>query len=412
MLSFDRLTVKAGEAIQAAAVESRRRGNPEVHGVHLLLALLDQQEGIVVPVLQKLGLPVPLIRQRTDEAIGRMARVEGGAEPRLSRDLNRALDVADQEARRLGDEYVSTEHLLLGLTEEADDAGRIILWNTAGRSPLPAAIEGHQSGVNAMAFAADSSFLVTGSCAPAAPEAACPAGEISVWNLPDGSRRARFEDHAGEVTALALSAGDRYLASSDDETLIVRELPEGQIIREIEAGDAAIASLAFSPTDPGLLAYGSEDGSVRVIDLASGAVAEFVAHSDRVSDVAFSPAGDLLATGSRDGTIALWQAGQEWLPLLTSMSGFGSYCLTEPGAGSDAAAITTSAIRDGDEFVLTGVKQFISGGGEASVYIVMARTGDPVRAGSPRSSCRPTRQACRSASLSTRWGGTRSRRVR
>ena len=68
---------------------------------------------------------------------------------------------------------------------------------------------------------------------------------------------------------------------------------------------------------------------------------------------------------------------EEWLPLLTSMSGFGSYCLTEPGAGSDAAAITTSAIRGGDEFVLTGVKQFISGGGEASVYIVMARTGDP-----------------------------------
>ncbi|SIT86841.1 hypothetical protein SAMN05880545_2650 [Microbacterium sp. RU33B] len=66
-----------------------------------------------------------------------------------------------------------------------------------------------------------------------------------------------------------------------------------------------------------------------------------------------------------------------WLPRLVSMDALGSYCLTEPGAGSDAAAITTSAIRDGDEFVLTGVKQFISGGGEASVYIVMARTGEP-----------------------------------
>lgn len=65
----------------------------------------------------------------------------------------------------------------------------------------------------------------------------------------------------------------------------------------------------------------------------------------------------------------------EWLPVLASMEGFGSYCLTEPGAGSDAAAITTSAIRDGDEYVLTGVKQFISGGGEAAVYVVMARTG-------------------------------------
>jgi len=67
----------------------------------------------------------------------------------------------------------------------------------------------------------------------------------------------------------------------------------------------------------------------------------------------------------------------EWLPTLTSMQGFGAYCLTEPGAGSDAAAIATSAIRDGDEYVITGVKQFISGGGEASVYVVMARTGDP-----------------------------------
>lgn len=66
----------------------------------------------------------------------------------------------------------------------------------------------------------------------------------------------------------------------------------------------------------------------------------------------------------------------QWLPLLTSMQGFGAYCLTEPGAGSDAAAIATSAIRDGDDYVLTGVKQFISGAGEASVYIVMARTGE------------------------------------
>lgn len=67
----------------------------------------------------------------------------------------------------------------------------------------------------------------------------------------------------------------------------------------------------------------------------------------------------------------------EWLPRLVTMADLGAYCLTEPGAGSDAAAITTSAIRSGDEYVLTGVKQFISGAGEASVYVVMARTGEP-----------------------------------
>ncbi len=67
----------------------------------------------------------------------------------------------------------------------------------------------------------------------------------------------------------------------------------------------------------------------------------------------------------------------EWLPGLVAMTDLGAYCLTEPGAGSDAAAIATTAIRDGDEFVLTGVKQFISGGGEAAVDVVMARTGEP-----------------------------------
>ncbi|MBN8204387.1 acyl-CoA dehydrogenase family protein [Microbacterium esteraromaticum] len=67
----------------------------------------------------------------------------------------------------------------------------------------------------------------------------------------------------------------------------------------------------------------------------------------------------------------------QWLPQLTAMEQFGGYCLTEPGAGSDAANITTSATRDGDDYLITGVKQFISGAGEAGVYVVMARTGEP-----------------------------------
>jgi alkylation response protein AidB-like acyl-CoA dehydrogenase len=66
-----------------------------------------------------------------------------------------------------------------------------------------------------------------------------------------------------------------------------------------------------------------------------------------------------------------------WLPGLVEMTDLASYCLTEPGAGSDAAAITTSARRDGDDYVLNGTKQFISGAGAAAVYLVMARTGEP-----------------------------------
>lgn len=65
-----------------------------------------------------------------------------------------------------------------------------------------------------------------------------------------------------------------------------------------------------------------------------------------------------------------------WLPPLCSLTARASYCLTEPEAGSDAAALRTRAVRDGDGYVLTGVKQFISGGGSSDVYVVMARTGE------------------------------------
>ncbi|ROZ88652.1 acyl-CoA dehydrogenase family protein [Gordonia sp. OPL2] len=65
-----------------------------------------------------------------------------------------------------------------------------------------------------------------------------------------------------------------------------------------------------------------------------------------------------------------------WVPRMASMDAVASYCLTEPGAGSDAAALSTRAVRSGDDYVLTGVKQFISGAGASDVYVLMARTGD------------------------------------
>ena len=141
MLSHDKLTVKAGEAIQAAASDARNRGNAEIHGVHLLDALLNQDEGIVVPILQKLEIPVPVVQGRVRQAIERMARVEGGADPRIARDLSRALDVAEKESRALEDQFVSTEHLLLGLTAEKDDAGRILREAGAGVERVREALE-------------------------------------------------------------------------------------------------------------------------------------------------------------------------------------------------------------------------------------------------------------------------------
>jgi butyryl-CoA dehydrogenase len=66
---------------------------------------------------------------------------------------------------------------------------------------------------------------------------------------------------------------------------------------------------------------------------------------------------------------------RQWLPRLCTMELLASYCLTEPGSGSDAAALRTRAVRDGDDYVLNGQKQFISGAGAGDVYVVMVRTG-------------------------------------
>ncbi|GMR12360.1 MAG: ATP-dependent chaperone ClpB [Gemmatimonadota bacterium] len=140
MLSAERLTVKASEAIQAAAAEARRRESAEILGLHLVHALLDQEEGVVTPVLKKLGVQVPLLRERLAEALSRLPKVSGGADPGLARDLSRALDKAESWARELEDEYVSTEHLLIALTEEEGDAGELLRDGGATREAVVEAL--------------------------------------------------------------------------------------------------------------------------------------------------------------------------------------------------------------------------------------------------------------------------------
>ena len=126
-MNFERLTVKAGEAIQAAATAARQAGNPSIEDLHLLAALLAQDEGIVVPVLQKVGVNVSRLRQEVEAATGRLPKQYGGSQPTISRELNAILDRAEQEARDLKDEYVSTEHLLLALAQTKGSTTRDLL---------------------------------------------------------------------------------------------------------------------------------------------------------------------------------------------------------------------------------------------------------------------------------------------
>jgi ATP-dependent Clp protease ATP-binding subunit ClpB len=126
MINPDRLTVKASEALNEALELARRAGNPLVYDLHLLLALLSQDEGIVVPILQKLGVSVAQLR----EAVGReMARYpkQSNAQPTLSRELNQVFDKAEGDAKKLGDEFVSTEHFLLALSDVKGTESRNLL---------------------------------------------------------------------------------------------------------------------------------------------------------------------------------------------------------------------------------------------------------------------------------------------
>jgi len=126
MINPDRLTVKAGEAFNEAITLARRNGNPQVYDLHLLSALLEQDESIVVPILQKTGASVTSIRDRIKREIDRYPK-QTDAQPSVSRELNQVFDRAEAEAKTLGDQFVSTEHLLLALADTKGTESRTVL---------------------------------------------------------------------------------------------------------------------------------------------------------------------------------------------------------------------------------------------------------------------------------------------
>ncbi len=117
----DRFTIKSQEAVAGAQRLAAENRNPEVGPPHLLLALLDQEDGLVVPVLQKLDADLGAIREGTLAAIAGLPTVGGEAEPEIrpSQAFIRTLQRAEKEMAALGDEYISTEHLLLGLADKS-----------------------------------------------------------------------------------------------------------------------------------------------------------------------------------------------------------------------------------------------------------------------------------------------------
>lgn len=150
----------------------------------------------------------------------------------------------------------------------------------------------------------------------------------------------------------------------------------------------------------------SQWGGFKTDDLAYALCVEEVAAGCASSAV-------LMSVHSSVGCVPILKFGtsdqkQHWLPRMATGEVIGAFCLTEPQAGSQADALKTRAVRDGDAWVLNGAKQFVTNGARAGVAIVFAVT-DPAagKRASPPSWCRPTPLASRSADLSTRWASAR-----
>src|SRR6266702_6357472 len=115
MLRFEKMTVKAQEAIQSAQEVAARHENQQIEPMHLLAALVAQADGVVPPLLARLGVRSEVLSQEIDREIGRLPKVQGFAQQHMGRPLNDVLERAFNEADSFKDEYVSTEHLFLAI---------------------------------------------------------------------------------------------------------------------------------------------------------------------------------------------------------------------------------------------------------------------------------------------------------
>jgi ATP-dependent Clp protease ATP-binding subunit ClpB len=127
-IRWDKFTLKSQEAIQKASSVANENGQPEVLPIHLLMALVEDKEGIIVPLLQKIGVPTEQLVSTARHSIDKLPKVTGAAaEPGLSASMQKVLNDAAKEAQDFKDEYVSTEHLLLALAQNKKDPAQMLL---------------------------------------------------------------------------------------------------------------------------------------------------------------------------------------------------------------------------------------------------------------------------------------------
>ena len=144
-MDINRLTQKAQEALGSAHSKAARYGHQQVDVEHLLAALLEQDGGLAISILEKLSIDSAALKRRLDQELERMPRVSGGGASAdqiyITGRLNRLLAEAEQEAKNLKDEYVSIEHILLAMSGDSGAAGRILKEFGVTREPLTRALK-------------------------------------------------------------------------------------------------------------------------------------------------------------------------------------------------------------------------------------------------------------------------------
>jgi ATP-dependent Clp protease ATP-binding subunit ClpB len=143
MLRFEKMTVKAQEAVQSAQEVAAQHENQQIEPIHLLAALVAQADGVVPPLLARLGIHTEALTQEIDREIGRLPKVQGFAQQHMGRSLNDVLEQALKEADSFKDEFVSTEHLFLAIAKrDRDPAGQLLKRQGASHEAILQALAG------------------------------------------------------------------------------------------------------------------------------------------------------------------------------------------------------------------------------------------------------------------------------
>jgi ATP-dependent Clp protease ATP-binding subunit ClpB len=138
---FDKFTIKAQEAVQSAVELAGNRGNPQVTPVHLLHALVGEREGIVRPLLEKIGVDRGHLERIIEAELSHLPKVSGGAQPQPDQELIKVFETATAESLAMKDEFVSTDHLLLGLAKTPSKARNVLQLAAVGEKELLAGLQ-------------------------------------------------------------------------------------------------------------------------------------------------------------------------------------------------------------------------------------------------------------------------------